>query len=82
VPELILALEENDYAVRTAAAAALGSIGEQAIEAVPGLIELLDDHRIRWDEKISETALASLRKITGQKFTDQAAWQEWWKNRP
>lgn len=82
VPELIRALEDDDHAVRIAAAAALGGIGEQAIEAVPELIELLADNSIRWKEKVSETAAASLRKITGEKFKDQAAWREWWDNRP
>ncbi len=82
VQELILALEDGDHAVRIAAAAALGGIGEPAIEAVPRLIELLADNSIRWKEKVSETAAASLRKITGEKFTNPADWREWWDNRP
>jgi hypothetical protein len=56
---LIIALEDEDWHVREAAAIVLGHIGPEAKEAVPALIEALQDEE--WD--VRHAALGALGEI-------------------
>lgn len=76
VPGLAQALAEGEFNTRSAAADGLALIGPDAIDAVPVLIQALQD-----DEKwIRDRSLLALKSITGEDFgKNAAAWQEWWE---
>ncbi|MEK6237673.1 MAG: HEAT repeat domain-containing protein, partial [Planctomycetales bacterium] len=58
-PELIDALDDFDYRVRSASAAALGNLGTNATEAVPRLVEALGDQ----DSTVRTAAVRALGGI-------------------
>jgi HEAT repeat protein len=67
-------LRDADVEVRRAAAAACALRDDLAI--VPNLVPLLSDS----EPLVSDSARASLKKLTGEDFGDSAAaWQEWLK---
>ena len=58
------------------AASSLGIIGPEAEEAIPALIQTLEDG----EEHVRETAAEALGKITGQELgPGPVQWQEWWE---
>lgn len=81
---LLPMLGDSDIFVRMAAARILGELG--AVDAIPGLIDALEDPEM----SVREQAFVSLRKVSGQslpfdpdgKDVDRAkrvkAWREWW----
>lgn len=74
IPDLILAIDDENVWVSDGAIQALGTIGPDAKAAAPKIIEMLSESyqstRARW----------ALMKITGQNFgSDQAAWNQWWE---
>ena len=86
-PELALVLNKHkDFYARLGAATALGEI--KAIEAVPDLIEALDDK----DDLVRTAADEALQRITGEDFNFvsgltkneririQKKWRAWWKD--
>jgi hypothetical protein len=86
VPPLVRTLQTHkDYYVRLGAATALGEL--KAVDAVPALIEALEDR----DDLVRTAADESLRAITEQDFGYSAAlpanerrriqgqWKKWWK---
>jgi len=48
VPALVDAIDDPRWPVKGSALNALGKIGPPAIDAVPALVKLLDDHQIQW----------------------------------
>lgn len=73
---LIQALDSSQYR-QTAAAEAVEEIGPDAVEAVPGLIQMLTECEYG---VACEAAAEALREITGQDFNrDTARWQQWWE---
>lgn len=86
-PHLVDVLEKHkDFYARLGAATALGEI--QAVEAVPALIEGLNDR----DDLVRTAASEALHRITGQDFNFvsgltkneririQKKWRAWWKD--
>jgi hypothetical protein len=70
--------QDYRYEARQSAAEVLGEMGPAAMDAVPELIEALDDG----NEYVRAAAEGSLKAITGQDFgKDAKQWQEWWKGR-
>jgi tetratricopeptide (TPR) repeat protein len=79
VPALIEALRDKAWFVRYRAAMSLGDLGD--LSAVPALIALLDDP----EAPVIFDAHRSLKKLTGQTFSDREAakWSAWYRqNRP
>ena len=77
IPILVLALRDKSADVRARAADALGSQGALAGEAVPALVEVLDDG----DRPVRLAAASALQAITGQGFgQDQGTWRKWLKD--
>jgi len=79
IPALIEALKHDTLAqsaaIREGAAEALGLIGPEAREAVPALIQSLQDEC----SYVRHTARYALKEITGQDFvTDYAGWIRYW----
>jgi HEAT repeat protein len=84
VPHLAPMLKDADIFVRMASARILGDLG--AIEAIPALIDALEDE----EASVREASLVSLRGISGQsipfdplaKDAERAkrvkAWRDWW----
>jgi hypothetical protein len=76
VPDLIAALDDDDFWVSEYAIDALGAIGADAESAIPALIEKMKDPRYN-------KAYYALKKITGQDLgKDAAAWNQWWEAQP
>lgn len=85
VPHLLPLLDDTDLFVRMAVARLLGDLG--SMKAIPGLIETLEDEEV----SVRESALVSLRKLSGQSipFDPKARdgerakrikdWREWWE---
>jgi len=85
VPHLAPMLKDADIFVRMASARLLGDLG--AIEAIPALIDALEDE----EASVREASLVSLRTLSGQnlpfdplaKDPDRAkrvkAWRDWWE---
>jgi len=85
VPHLVPLLEDGDIFVRMAVARLLGELGSHT--AIPALIEALEDEEV----SVRESALVSLRNLSGQSFPfdpkardgDRAkrvkAWRDWWE---
>jgi len=85
VPHLVPLLEDGDLFVRMAVARLLGDLA--STQAIPALIEALDDDEV----SVRESALVSLRKLSGQSiaFDPKArdgerakrikAWRDWWE---
>jgi len=85
VPHLLPLLDDSDLFVRMAVARLLGDLGAHA--AIPGLIDTLDDEEV----SVRESALVSLRKLSGQSiaFDPKARdgerakrikeWRAWWE---
>ena len=69
VPALIDLLENGDVHDRRLAALTLGEIGPAAEDAIPALLEAVDDE----DEGVVEMALAALEVIDGAEVEDEAA---------
>lgn len=74
IPDLILAIDDENVWVSDGAIHALGTIGPNAKAAVPKIIEMLSESyqstQARW----------ALMQITGENFgSDQAAWNQWWE---
>lgn len=85
VPALAQAMQE-DPTMRWAICEGLHAIGPDAMEAVPALIEALEDGCNSEDKTwcaVERGALVrTLPKITGQDFgEDAAAWRAWWEAR-
>ena len=83
VPALIQAMVD-DPNLRWAVAEGLKKIGSAAAEAVPALIQTLEDEcasELRDVCEIERNAIVrALRAITGQDFAEDAsAWREWWE---
>jgi len=82
VPALVQAMQEDPH-MRWAVCEGLAKIGPDAMEAVPALIEALEDecsteHPDACAVERSNLSRA-LRSITGQEFgPDAAAWRAWW----
>ena len=75
---------EEDPNLRCVVAEALWKIGPAAAEAVPALIQALEDGCASEVEQACyverEALVRALRGITGQGFEDDAsAWREWWE---
>jgi hypothetical protein len=76
VPLLVKALRDRSADMRRQAANVLGLQGAEASDAVPALIEVLDDS----ENPVRLAATEALHLITGQDFgQDQAAWRRWLK---
>lgn len=76
VSGLVQALAEGEFNTRSAAADGLALIGSEAIDAVPVLIQALQDDEL-W---IRDRSLLALKSITGEDFGKNAnAWQAWWE---
>jgi HEAT repeat protein len=74
VKRLITVMKDDDAYARGGAAYALGKIGD--ISAVEPIIAMLKDE----NEYVVKRAAGALKDITKKDFgTDQAKWQEWWK---
>ena len=74
IPNLIVAIDDENVWVSDGAIEALGAIGPDAKAAVPKIIEMLGE------SYQSSRAQWALIKITGQNFgSDQAAWKQWWE---
>ena len=83
VPALIQAMVD-DPNMRWAVAEGLKNIGSAAAEAVPALIQALEDEcasEMRDVCDIERNAIVrAMRAITGQDFAEDAsAWREWWE---
>jgi hypothetical protein len=66
--------------VRDAAIRALGDFGPYAIDAVPLLIQILEEDIASHNLPAIRKVTKSLREITGQDFgEDPAAWREYWE---
>ena len=77
IPLLMKALGDRSAAVRARAVYALAAFGADATEAVPAIVEVLDDN----DRPVRIAAASALLAITGQGFgDDQAAWRKWLKD--
>ncbi|HLE50419.1 MAG TPA: HEAT repeat domain-containing protein, partial [Anaerolineales bacterium] len=76
VPFLIAALKNEEK--RFYAIIALRDLGPGAMEAVPGLIQVLEDEGvIDWQKREAQD---TLKEITGQDLgEDPATWKEWWQ---
>ena len=76
VPFLITALKNEEK--RFYAIIALRDLGPGAIDAVPGLIQVLEDEGvIDWQKREAQD---TLKVITGQDLgEDPIAWKEWWQ---
>jgi hypothetical protein len=84
VPHLVPLLDDSDIFVRMAVARLLGDL--ESHTAIPALIQALEDEEVT----VRESALHSLRKLSGQSFpydpkardSERAkrikAWQDWW----
>jgi hypothetical protein len=81
MPTLLERLAAEKAQWRAMAAAALGHLGPDAIEAVPALIPLLaDEASLSEDSRVSVYALEALQAITGQDLgAEPEAWQQWWE---
>jgi hypothetical protein len=66
-------LENENYYVRLMAAKTLGNIGPKAREAIPALIQALNDE----DGRVRAAASYALYEITGNYEDDASFWQEW-----
>jgi HEAT repeat protein len=76
VPPLVQALEDADWRVRESAAETLGWIGPDAWNAIPALIQTLEDE----SQDVSAAVVLALPAITGQDFGgDATAWRAWWE---
>jgi HEAT repeat protein len=64
VSEIIDALGDDDWQVRTAAATELEAIGAGAATAVPTLVRMWEDSTRRWGER--RAAADALKAITGR----------------
>ena len=66
--------------VRDAAIRTLGNFGPYAIDAVPLLIQILEEDMASHNLPAMRKITKSLREITGQDFgEDPAAWREYWE---
>jgi hypothetical protein len=87
IPALIQILEHDESGeVRAAAAEALGDIGPEAVEAIPALIQVLEEESdylrstARTFGTLKGAAERALNAITGRDFgRDVARWQKWWE---
>ncbi|MDF1660303.1 MAG: HEAT repeat domain-containing protein [Planctomycetota bacterium] len=59
IPALIDGLKHNSSKIRKTAAAILGNLGPKALQCVPPLLRLLDDH----NHEVRESAAHALRRI-------------------
>ena len=85
VPHLVPLLKDGDIFVRMAVARLLGELGSHT--AIPALIDALEDEEV----SVRESALVSLRTLSGQSFPfdpkardgDRSkrvkAWRDWWE---
>ncbi|MEQ1893861.1 MAG: HEAT repeat domain-containing protein, partial [Planctomycetota bacterium] len=85
VPHLVPLLKDSDIFVRMAVARLLGQLGSHV--AIPALIDALEDEEVT----VRESALVSLRTLSGQSFPfdpkardgDRSkrvkAWRDWWE---
>lgn len=70
-------LQDREPVVRTSAALALGSIGRDAREATPFLIELLKDS----DHRVVDGAWTALNRIHDKDFDrSYATWRDWYED--
>jgi hypothetical protein len=67
-------LGEKDPEIRQAAVRACTRKEDKAF--VPDLIAMLDDG----ESRVAKTAEGGLQSLTGQRFSQAAAWKEWWKS--
>jgi hypothetical protein len=75
---------QEDPGMRWVVCEGLARIGPDAMEAVPALIEALEDEcsteRPEWCAIERSSLTRALRSITGQEFgPDAAAWRAWWE---
>jgi HEAT repeat protein len=85
VPHLVPLLKDSDIFVRMAVARLLGELGSH--RAIPALIDALEDEEVT----VRESALVSLRTLSGQSFPYDPkardgerskrvkAWRDWWE---
>jgi HEAT repeat protein len=83
VPALIQTMVD-DPNMRWAVTEGLKNIGPAAAEAVPALIQALEDECASEIKKVCDiernAIVRALRAITGQDFAEDAsAWREWWE---
>lgn len=83
VPALIQAMVDDPH-MRWAVSEGLTNIGPSAVEAVPALIQALEDGCAYETEAACDVErhaiVRALRTITGQDFADDTStWREWWE---
>ncbi len=76
IPVCVAGLTDQDRLVRRNSAFILGDFGPEALDAVPALIQVLNDESI----SVRIAAASALRHITYENYgEDRTQWQNWWE---